>query len=124
MTDLVFYTDDGEHPIPFLGRIDVFVTTADGRVDYGLVIASPLQGDERSQRRLLRKIEDYLFDRHSRELLEKYGPPNPGNTHLRIAIHPGSDEAAFRLIERSKAWIEDNGFSVEVTTDANILSLH
>jgi hypothetical protein len=124
VTDTGLYADDETHPIPYLGKIDVFVAARDGRVDYGLIIASPMTGDEKSQRRLLRKIEDYLSDRHSQSLLSKYGQPNPNNTHLKIAIHPGSDAEVFRLIERCKDWIEDNGFSIDVTTDANILSLH
>lgn len=102
----------------------MFVAASDGRVDYGLVIASPMGGDERSQRRLLRKFEDYLSDRHSRDLLKKYGRPTPSNTRLKVAIHPASDAVIFELIERCKDWIRDNGFSIEVTTDANILSLH
>jgi hypothetical protein len=83
-----------------------------------------LAGDERSRRRLLRKVEDYLSDRHSLDLLEKYGRPNRENTHLRIAIHPGSDPSVFELIEQCRDWVSENGFSMEVTTDANILNLH
>lgn len=124
MTDQDFYVTDETHPIPFLGKIDVFVAASDGRVYYGLVIASPMAGDERSQRRLLRKFEDYLSDRHSRDLLKKYGQPSPSNTYLKVAIHPGSDAAIFEFIERCKGWIKDNGFSIEVTTDSNIHSLH
>jgi hypothetical protein len=118
------YSDDESHPIPFLGKIDVFVTTKEGSVMYGLVIASPLLGDERSQQRLLRKIEDYLSDRHSADLNRKFGKPTPVNTRLKVAIHPGSDVAVFELLQRCKPWIEVNGFTLEVTSDANTLSLH
>lgn len=124
MSDPDAYADDEAHPIPFLGKIDVFVTTKEGSVMYGLVIASPLSGDARSQQRLLRKIEDYLSDRHSVDLQSRFGAPTPSNTSLKIAIHPGSDPTVFELLRRCKPWIEDNGFALEVTSDAKILSLH
>jgi hypothetical protein len=118
------YADDESHPIPFLGKIDVFVTTKEGSVMYGLVIASPLSGDKRSQQRLLKKLEDYLSDRHSTDLKSRFGAPTPNNTSLKVAIHPGSDPTVFDLLQRCKPWVQDNGFTMEVTSDANILSLH
>jgi hypothetical protein len=124
MSDSDAYADDEEHAIPFLGRIDVFVTTKEGNVMYGLVIASPLSGDTRSQQRLIKKLEDYLSDRHSADLRSRFGAPTPSNTSLKVAIHPGSDPTVFELLRRCKPWIEDNGFSLEVTSDATILSLH
>jgi hypothetical protein len=91
---------------------------------YGLVIASPLSGDKRSQQRLLKKLEDYLSDRHSTDLKSRFGAPTPNNTSLKVAIHPGSDPTVFDLLQRCKPWVQDNGFTMEVTSDANILSLH
>jgi hypothetical protein len=118
-----WYEADPSHPIAYPGNVDVYVTTKEGSTYYGIVVAAPLESDERSQRRLLKKIENYIGDRKSVKSIEKYGPPSPGNTRLTIAVHPGSDEAVFELIKRCRPWLEDNGFSVEVKTDAESFNL-
>ncbi len=116
--------EDTEHPIPYPGKIDVLTTTVEGTTYYGLVIAAPMEADERSQRRLLKKLEDYASDRHSQKAIYKYGKPTPQNTRLTVAVHPGSSQAIFELLTRCLPWLEECGFKVEVTTDAKILSLH
>jgi len=116
--------DDESHPIPFVGRVDAFVTTKEGSTYYGLVISAPMHGDERSQHRLLKKLDSYISDRNSEEAIAKYGKPSPEKSHVRVAVHPGSDAQVFLLLEKCKAWLEDVGFSYEVSCDANVLGLH
>jgi hypothetical protein len=52
--------DDPSHPIPSLTALDVQAIKKGGGSDLLIIIASPLQADERSQRRLLDKMEIYL----------------------------------------------------------------
>ena len=118
------FGDDPSHPIPYLGRIDTFVTTQEKTCYYGLVIASPLRDDYRSRRRLLKKIGDYVEDRHSSEARREFGVAASGNTKLSVLIHPGSDSTIFELLEQCRAALEESGFAYEVTTDAKLLGLH
>jgi hypothetical protein len=118
------FGDDTSHPIPFLGRIDTLVETADGARYYGLVIASPMSGDHRSRQRLRRKLRDYIIDRHSTEVLDKSGPTSTANTKLTVLIHPGSDVSIFEVLAQARPALEEAGFAFEVSTDAKDLGLH
>lgn len=116
--------EDVGHPIPYPGKVDVLTTTKEGSTYYGLVVAAPLQADARSQQRLLKKIEDYISDRHSEASLRRFGKPTAKNTKLKAAIHPGSEPAIFELLERCRPWLDECGFAFEVTTDAKLFNLH
>jgi hypothetical protein len=118
------FDDDTSHPIPFLGRIDTLVETEDGARSYGLIIASPMSNDDRSRRRLSRKLRDYIMDRHSPEVLRKSGPATAANTKLTVLIHPGSAESVFEALAQARPALEEAGFSFEVSTDAKALGLH
>jgi hypothetical protein len=118
------FGDDTSHPIPFLGRIDTLVETEDGSRSYGLIIASPMSGDNRSRQRLRRKLRDYIIDRHSVEVLSKSGPPSAANTKLTVLIHPGSDVSIFEILTEARTALEQAGFTFEVSTDAKALGLH
>lgn len=113
--------EDPTHPVPYPGKVDVLVETQEGEVHYGLVIAAPLRADERSQQRLLQKLEDYISDRRSDASLQKYGQPTPDNTHLLIAIHPDSDRVIFELIEKCRPWLEGHGFSFKVRAERKLV---
>ena len=118
------FGDDVSHPIPFLGRIDTLVETTDGARYYGLVIASPMSGDDRSRKRLSRKLRDYIVDRNSAEVLSKSGPASAANTKLTVLIHPGSDGSIFEVLAQARPALEEAGFEFEVSTDAKALGLH
>ena len=118
------FGDDTSHPIPFLGRIDTLVETEDGARYYGLIIASPMSGDERSRKRLSRKLRDYIIDRHSAEVLSKSGPASAANTKLTVLIHPGSHVSIFEVLAQARPALEQAGFEFEVSTDAKGLGLH
>jgi len=118
------FGDDTSHPIPFIGRIDTLVETEDGARSYGLVIASPMSGDDRSRQRLKRKLRDYIVDRHSAEVLSKSGPATAANTRLTVLIHPGSDVSVFEVLAQARHAFEEAGFEFEVSTDAKALGLH
>ena len=56
--DPAMLADDDSHPILFLGNLDVCGVRRDGGGDLVLLVASPLAPDERSQHRLLHKLEE------------------------------------------------------------------
>jgi hypothetical protein len=52
--------DDPDHPIPSLTALDVHGIRKGGGSDLIVVVASPLGFDEKSQKRLLDKLDIYL----------------------------------------------------------------
>jgi hypothetical protein len=94
--------DDPSHPIPSLSALDVEVLKIGGGADLSIIIASPLRADERSQHRLLDKIEIYLRYLNSLSFEEKAGKPTVHNASIIIRLHPESDTLIFDLIERCK----------------------
>jgi len=73
-----------------------------------IVVGSPLQGEQRSLERLMRKIENNLGFIASDEYPKEFGAPNPSNTEIAIALDSRSSPAAFELLERCKPWILAN----------------
>ena len=106
--------DDASHPIPSLNAVDIQVVKRGGGSDLIIMIASPLRADERSLRRLLSKIENYLGFLLSPECRAKAGVATPDNTSIIVRMHPTSDVAAFDLIEKCKPWVMDNNASLKM----------
>ena len=73
-----------------------------------MVIASPMKADERSQRRLLQKLENYLGFINSKEFLGEAGPPSVENTNVEVKLHPDSDPEISELLNRCVEWVADN----------------
>src|SRR3569623_1271690 len=96
--------DDADHPIPAVETLDINLVKKTGGSDLIIIIASPLKADERSQRRLLRKIELYLMFIATPEFERESGVANPETTSIIVRIHPGSDAVIFDLLERCKPW--------------------
>jgi hypothetical protein len=115
------YLDDFAHPIRQLDVIDVVTELKGGGAYYGIAIASPLAGDERSQKRLIRKIEVYLQDFLSERSILRNGRPTPGKCKIYVGIHPDSDAVIFELLEQCRQWVEDNGIELRVTTDMGMV---
>jgi len=116
--DAAFYGVDSSHPIPNTDVIDVTVSLANGGASYGLVIAQPLAADERSQKRLLKKIERYLNDFHSAAAKVRFGAPKLNRMKIHVSIHPASDPRIFELLERCRGWVEDNSVSLVVEKES------
>jgi hypothetical protein len=102
--------------------VDVVTHLGGGGAYYGLTIASPLSGDDRSQQRLLNKIEPYLGDFHSDRAVERNGKPTPDKCKILVGVHPGSDAVIFELLERCKPWVLDNGVELKITTDIGMVT--
>jgi hypothetical protein len=104
--------DDFTHPIRQVDVIDVVVNIRGGGSRYGLTIASPLAGDERSRQRLLRKIEAYIGDFLS-----------PDKCKILVGIHPASDAAIFSMLDECRPWLLDNGIDLAVTTEIGAVTV-
>jgi hypothetical protein len=114
--------DDFDHPIRQVEVVDVKSDLAGGGAYYGLVIASPLFGDDRSQKRLLSKIEAYIGDFHSEQSIGRNGRPTPERCKIVVGIHPGSAAVVFELLERCRPWALEHGIELSVTTDIGIVT--
>ncbi len=111
------YGDDVSHPIPRVGSIDVETKLNGGGAYYGLVIASPLAGDQHSQNRLLQKLQNYIDDFYSPRFFSTFGKPNPEKCRIYVSIHPDSDVLIFELLEKCRSWVEDNRIMYVIETE-------
>ena len=100
--------DDPTHPIPSTSALDVHVIKKSGGSDLLIVVASPLQADERSQQRLLDKIAIYLRYVRSPEYEAQCGPPSRGKTCITVHLHPESAGVILDLLERCRPWVAEN----------------
>jgi len=107
--------DDADHPIPSLTHLDICGIREGGGADLVIIIAKPLQSDEYSLNRLLDKIEAYLGYIRSKAFEDEAGEPDPSNTAIIVRIHPDSCREAFRLLEKSKEWVQANDATLRVT---------
>ena len=105
--------DDPMHPIPSVSAIDVHGVRNDGGSDLVIVVASPLSFDERSQKRLLAKIELYLQFIRTPECQAEAGIASTENTSIFVELHPDSDQRVLDLLERSKPWVAANGATLK-----------
>lgn len=97
--------NDPNHPVPYLRVIDVACYSSGG-ARLGIVIASPLDGSERSQTRLLDKIQGYLGHISSDEFIGDAGvAPTPDNTIIEVVIHPDSSEIIRELLAKCHDWV-------------------
>lgn len=97
--------DHPAHPIPSLTSLDIHAIKKTGGSDLIIVIASTLAADERSQTRLLDKIEAYLSFIQSSEYRESVGIPDPTTTRIVVRIHDASEPAVFDLLHRCEDWV-------------------
>ena len=116
MDKLDIFTDDESHPIPFLEFLDVYAVNKGGGADLVVIIATPLQSDERSQRRLLKKIENYLSYINSEEFLAEAGPPTVENTRIVVKMHPDSEPSINELLDHCVNWVIANNATIIVKT--------
>ena len=111
--------DDAKHPIPEVGACDIKGVRKGGGADLVVVIAAPLGDDERSRRRFVQKIRNYLGHINSEEYFRECGSPAPETTSIVVQIHPDSDPNALVFIEQCREWIRDNHASLAVKKLAN-----
>ena len=107
--------NDPDHPIPNLNVIDVSAYLKGGGADLSIIVASPIQEDERSQARLLEKIQGYLAHLQSDEFAADSGtPPTPDNTTITVLLHPESSDVIRDLLKRCSSWVWSQGATLLV----------
>jgi hypothetical protein len=107
-------SNDPTHPIPYLHVLDV-AAYRQGGACLTIVVASPLRDDERSQTRLLDKIQGYLSHIQSDQFLLDAGTrPSPENTTISVVLHPESALAVRDLLMRCDEWVRSQGARLEV----------
>jgi hypothetical protein len=107
--------NDPDHPFPNLNVIDVSGYLKGGGADLSIIVASPLQADERSKTRLLDKIQGYLGHMQSDEFAADAGaPPSPDNTRITILLHPDSSGEILELLDRCRPWVLSHGATLVV----------
>jgi len=114
MDELDLYDYDENHPIPDLGVIDINTVIKGGGSDLIIIVASPLVAEERSLRRLLKKVEVYLGFIQSEQFRAESGDPNPDNTRIIVKIHRESCPEAFELLNKNKGWVLNNNATLVV----------
>jgi len=98
--------DEPDHPVPYLGVIDVAAYLKSGGANLTVVAASPLQDDEHSHRRLLDKIQGYLNYIASDQFLEHaHATASPENTTITVALHPDTAPGVYSLLARCHQWV-------------------
>jgi hypothetical protein len=107
--------DDPTHPIPSVTALDVQAIKYGGGSDLAIIVASPLKPDERSQRRLLAKIEIYLNYLRTPEYQDGSGVATPENTTIIVRLHPDSDPVIYELLERCREWVFKGHATLVVT---------
>ncbi len=106
--------NDPNHPVPYLRVIDV-AGYSTGGARLGIVVASPLDGSERSQTRLLDKIQGYLGHISSDEFIGDAGvAPTSDNTIIEVVLHPDSSEIIRDLLAKCRDWVLSHNASLVV----------
>jgi hypothetical protein len=111
--------DDPSHPIPEVGICDVRGVRKAGGADLVVVVAAPLQNDERSRSRVIQKIRNYLGYISSVDFAREHGQPTPETTAIVFQVHPESAPAALAFLEECHPWVSDNHASLVVKKLAN-----
>ena len=114
MDETNLYDYDESHPIPDLGVIDINGVREGGGSDLVIIVASPLEAEERSLRRLLKKVEVYLGFIQSEQFRAEAGDPSPDNTRIIVQIHRESCPEAFELLNKNKGWALNNNATLEI----------
>lgn len=107
--------DDLSHPIPSLNSIEVMTITEFGGAELLIVIADKMDASERSQSRLLQKIQNYLGFINSREYAVQCGvAPTIKNTLIKIMINKKSSGELAGLFNRCIPWVRDQNAELEL----------
>lgn len=110
------YAEDAAHAIPHLENIDLFGLKKGGGADLAIVIALPLAADQRSQRRLRKKIEYYLDYIASDTYLAEAGKPSPLNTRINVYLHEQSAPEILALLKTFEPWVSEQNASLIIAS--------
>ena len=105
--DTALYADDPLHPLRSLQSLDIVAARRAGGADLVMLVNGPLQADERSQRRLLRKFDTYLGFVASPDFANEFGAPDPATTRIVVKVDARSDPLVFELLKRCEPWVRE-----------------
>ena len=108
------FSDDPDHGIPCVSSLDVHSIWKNGGSDLNIIIAKPLEIDERSRERLMKKIENYLNFLNSAEYAAEFGAPTIQNTRVVISLHPDMNPAVEATLMHCVSWVQSRNASLEV----------
>lgn len=108
------YSDDPTHPIPSVTTLDTHELFDCGSSELSIMINGPLAADDRSQRRMIQKIDNYLALIESEDFQEQSGAPSPERTRILVNIPYDSDPRIFVLLDRCQEWALSAGASLVV----------
>lgn len=106
--------DDPAHGIPCVTSLDVHSIWKDGGSDLHVIIAKPLEADDRSRERLMAKLENYLNFVNSPEYASACGSPDRKTTRIVVSLHPAMSPVVEATLNYCTAWIESNNASLKV----------
>ena len=106
--------DDPNHGIPCVTALDVQSVWKHGGSDLHVVIAKPLEADDRSRERLMAKVENYLNFINGPDYAAQCGAPDPQNTRLVVSLHPEMNPVVEAALIHCTSWIESNNASLKV----------
>ena len=106
--------NDPDHPIPNL-RVIAGAAYRAGGANLSIIVATPLEGDKRSQTRLLDKIQGYLNHIASEQFIaDAAGAPTPENTIIEVHLHPATSVTIRQLLERCQHWTQTHNATLLV----------
>lgn len=108
------WTEDPEHGIPFINKLDVMTKFADGRRNLAIIVSSPIDESTYSQNRLLNKIQNYIHYLGSEQYVEEFGRPSPELVNLVVRIDCRSSPTIFELLEKCTDWVASGGATLVV----------
>jgi hypothetical protein len=96
------------HPIAVeaLDHIDVMSVKKEGSVVLFIVTTGKLEADEETEKRLLKKINNYLDYINSDEFLEEFGKPNPSRVMIEISCRKEPSKEVLEILENIKPQVE------------------
>ena len=106
--------DDPDHGIPCVTSLDVHSVWKQGGSDLHVIIAKPLEADDRSRERLMAKVENYLNFINGPEYFAQCGAPDPRTTRLVLSLHPEMNSVVEATLIHCTGWIESNNASLKV----------
>ena len=106
--------DDESHPVAHLATIDVRQNCSGGIIAYGIAATTPLRDDERTRKRILKKMENYLRDYLSEAEGRGTDVSKLPRAHIFVKIPFDSDAGIFDFLDRCRPWLDDNHADLHV----------
>lgn len=96
------------HPIAeeALEDIDVMTVKKDGSVCLLIVTTGKLEADDETEKRLLKKINNYLYYINSEEFIEENGQPDPSRIEIEINCREEPSQGILEIIGQIKPQVE------------------